>query len=147
MRRSNLYDRGNAYISLVFGFAQTAALAKEGSQNAGVRDQRLAIEWVHDNIEAFGGDPERITIHGQSSGGLAIGIQMLAYGNSKPYPFQQAIPESQILEPDITGNVSRHSMARVWKKANCTEYSLDSEAAVECLRNVPMTVCISESQR
>lgn len=52
-----------------FGFAQSDALRSEGSENAGLRDQRLAIEWVRDNIEHFGGDPEKITIFGQSSGG------------------------------------------------------------------------------
>lgn len=54
----------------VFGFAQSDALKSEGSENAGLRDQRLAIEWVRDNIEHFGGDPDRITIFGQSSGGI-----------------------------------------------------------------------------
>lgn len=53
----------------VFGFAQSDALEAEGSENAGLRDQRLAFEWVRDNIRHFGGDPEKITIFGQSSGG------------------------------------------------------------------------------
>lgn len=52
-----------------FGFAQSDALQDEGSTNAGLRDQRLGIEWVRDHIGAFGGDGERITISGQSSGG------------------------------------------------------------------------------
>lgn len=60
----DLYSRYPA-----FGFAYSQALQNEGSTNAGLRDQRLAIEWVRDNIEHFGGDPEKITIHGQSSGG------------------------------------------------------------------------------
>lgn len=51
----------------IFGFAKSRALS---SQNAALRDQRLALEWVKDNIAAFGGDPENITIHGQSSGGM-----------------------------------------------------------------------------
>lgn len=50
----------------IFGFAKSQALSK---QNAALRDQRLALEWVKDNIAAFGGDPANITIHGQSSGG------------------------------------------------------------------------------
>lgn len=52
-----------------FGFARNEALKSEGSENAGLRDQRLAIEWVRDNIAHFGGDPDKITISGQSSGG------------------------------------------------------------------------------
>lgn len=59
-------------LRVVFGFAQSDALESEGSENAGLRDQRLAIEWVRDNIEYFGGDPEEITIFGQSSGGTRI---------------------------------------------------------------------------
>ena len=52
-----------------FGFAQSDALQAEGSTNAGMRDQRLGIEWVRAHIGAFGGDGKRITVSGQSSGG------------------------------------------------------------------------------
>lgn len=52
-----------------FGFARSEALKLEGSENAALRDQRLAIEWVRDNTAHFGGDPDKITISGQSSGG------------------------------------------------------------------------------
>jgi carboxylesterase type B len=57
---------------VVFGFAQSGALEAEGSENAGLRDQRLAIEWARDHIEHFGGDPNQITILGQSSGGRFV---------------------------------------------------------------------------
>ena len=127
---------------IVFGFAQTDALINETSANAGVRDQRLAIEWVKDNIGAFGGEGSKITIHGQSSGGLAMGIQALAYGGTKPAPFQRFVAESQALEIAITGNVTRHNMYRVWLNTNCTHLEFDSVESAQCLREQPMQTLI-----
>ncbi|KAJ7747192.1 putative lipase, partial [Mycena olivaceomarginata] len=101
------------YRLAVFGFAASKALLGEGSSNAGLRDQRLALEWVRDNIEHFGGDPNTVTIFGQSSGGLAVGMQVVAYGGERPAPFKRAIPESQFLEPGITGNFTRDAMQAV----------------------------------
>lgn len=45
---------------------------EDAPHNRGVRDWLLALEWVRDNIRAFGGDPERVTISGQSAGGAAV---------------------------------------------------------------------------
>jgi cholinesterase len=50
------------YRTNVFGFPGLPGT--DSAQNAGLLDQRLAIEWVRDNIEAFGGDKDRITIFG-----------------------------------------------------------------------------------
>ena len=129
-------------LYVVFGFAQTDALIKETSANAGIRDQRLSIEWVQQNIAAFGGDPNKITIHGQSSGGLAMGMQILAYGGRKPVPFQQIICESQALENAITGNTTRHSMYRVWLNTNCTQLDFDSAESAQCLREQSMKTLV-----
>jgi carboxylesterase type B len=117
-----------------FGFAQSDELEKEGSENAGLRDQRLAIEWVRDNIEEFGGDPKKITILGQSSGGLSIGMHMLAYGGSKPLPFQQGVAESQSLEPGITRNFTIDAMTAVANYVGCNATCVHSPETVACLR-------------
>jgi len=56
----------------LFGFLHLADLGGEkwaGATNAGIQDLVAALAWVHDNIEAFGGDPSRVTIFGQSGGG------------------------------------------------------------------------------
>jgi carboxylesterase type B len=117
-----------------FGFAQSDELEKEGSENAGLRDQRLAIEWVRDNIAGFGGDPDKITILGQSSGGLSIGMQILAYGGTKPLPFQQGVAESQSLEPGITRNFTIDAMTAIADHVGCNSTSVHSPETVACLR-------------
>lgn len=127
----------------MFGFAQSSALHAEGSENAGVRDQRIAIEWVKSHIAAFGGDPDKITIHGQSSGGLAVGIQILAFGASKPAPFHRAIAQSQVIEAGITGNYTRNAMQRLANATGCNTSDLQTSATVACLRNRTMSELVN----
>ncbi|KAK5091825.1 hypothetical protein LTR70_006355 [Exophiala xenobiotica] len=119
-----------------FGFAQSSTLKNQRSENAGLRDQRLAIEWVRDNIAQFGGDPQKITIHGQSSGGLAIGMQTLAFGGDQPVPFQQGICESQALEPGITGNFTIVQMQLLADATGCNTTDLNSVETIACLRQL-----------
>lgn len=65
-----------------------------GVSNAGLYDQRLALEWVQKYIHLFGGDPSKVTVMGESAGGGSIEHQMTAYGGQRPVPFSRAILQS-----------------------------------------------------
>lgn len=73
--------------------------ASNGAANAGLLDQQLALEWIQQHIRRFGGDPNRVTVFGESSGAGSIMHQITAYGGAYPVPFQQAILQSPGFRP------------------------------------------------
>ncbi|KAI1360513.1 alpha/beta-hydrolase [Xylaria arbuscula] len=77
-----------------WGFLQTAQLLAEGSSNAGLLDQRLAFHWIQENIAAFGGDPEKVVLWGESAGAQSIAYHLFAYGGRDDKLFRGAILES-----------------------------------------------------
>jgi para-nitrobenzyl esterase len=97
----HLAQQGVVVVSMnyrlgVFGFLVHPELAKESGHNSagnyGLLDQLAALQWVHHNIAAFGGDPANVTIFGESAGSFSVSALMaspLAKGL-----FQKAIGES-----------------------------------------------------
>ncbi len=85
-----------AYRLGPLGFLALPELTRESPQhssgNYGLMDQIAALEWVQRNIAAFGGDPTRVTIAGQSSGAISVSV-LMASPRAKGL-FQRAIGES-----------------------------------------------------
>ncbi|KAI9697731.1 MAG: hypothetical protein M1820_007718 [Bogoriella megaspora] len=126
------------YRLTIFGFARSVTLKDDQSLNVGMRDQRLALEWIESNIQAFGGDPDRITVYGLSSGGTFTSLQQLAYGGERGAPFQQAWmmsgpPGTAV---NTTSNATAVHTAAVAERLGC-DTSHDAKM-ISCLREVDM---------
>lgn len=93
-------SEGLIYVALnyrlgAFGWLAGPTLQSDGTANAALYDQRLALQWVQNHIHLFGGDPDRVTIFGESAGGGSIMHQITAFGGLEgKAPFQQAVLQS-----------------------------------------------------
>ena len=81
-----------------FGFASSTEISEHGVINAGLQDIYFALKWVKQHISKFGGDPDRITVGGDSAGGGAVMLLAMANGGEEGTKlFQQALADSTYL--------------------------------------------------
>ncbi|TGO29535.1 hypothetical protein BPAE_0014g00870 [Botrytis paeoniae] len=99
-----------SYRLNIFGFSGNPM----GDNNLGFLDQLAAVQWVHDNIEHFGGDPARITIFGESAGGASVDLYSYAFVSNPLVAGFVAQSGTTQLEPPI--NTS--SSADLWVSAS-----------------------------
>lgn len=83
-----------AYRLGAFGFLNGDEVMGAGQTNLGLRDQRLALQWIQENSAAFGADPSKVTIWGESAGAASVGFQLTAYNGRDDKLFRAAIMES-----------------------------------------------------
>ncbi|KAM0429244.1 hypothetical protein ACHAPT_006458 [Fusarium lateritium] len=128
------------YRLAAWGYLWSKAIEEAGEGNNGFRDQRLALQWVRENIAEFGGDPEKVTIWGQSGGARGVASQLTAYGGRDDGLFRAAILESatgfhtSFREETVKDSLDwDKGYAQLLQLTGC-ELANDS---LQCLREVP----------
>ncbi|KAI1333579.1 Alpha/Beta hydrolase protein [Xylariaceae sp. FL0016] len=113
----------------IFGFPNAA----DQPLNIGLQDQRMAVEWARDNVAAFGGDPDRMVLWGQSAGAWSVNYYGYAY------------PE----DPIVAGLIADSGGSTVFSTGNTSYFTavaaaagcgdLDAEAELECMQGLDAT--------
>lgn len=98
----------------------------EVSGNFGFMDQQLALGWVRDNISNFGGDPDKVTIFGESAGAMSIGLHILSAPKSIPL-FRAGLMQSNLIALPYPRLEQAKDVGNIFKwSLKCSD--------IECLR-------------
>ncbi|XP_056007622.1 uncharacterized protein LOC125666537 isoform X2 [Ostrea edulis] len=126
----------------IFGFLSLGT--SEALGNYGIWDQMLALEWVHQNIDSFGGDPTSVTIFGESAGGASVSLLSLIPRNRNR--FHRVIAQSGVLTaPWAMSNVTGASHA-IGEMSGCSK-TLQTAAFVRCLQSLSPTTLLNNFLR
>lgn len=115
-----------------FGFPNGEA----AHENVGLLDQRLAVEWTRDNVAAFGGDPERMVLWGQSAGAMSSSVYGYAYPDD---PIVAAtISDSGAASPSNLGRQPGNytTFSTLAGLVGCGGLTGNASAELECVQSV-----------
>ncbi|XP_015789280.1 acetylcholinesterase-like [Tetranychus urticae] len=113
-----------------FGFIYFGANEPRIPPNIGFQDQLFALKWVHENIQMFGGDPNSVTIFGESAGSMSISAHLLS-PLSKGL-FKRSILQSGTVYIDHDLDTLITDSWKLYNKTSCSK----SEDVLECMQNL-----------
>ena len=102
--------------------------------NYGLKDQQLALQWVRNNIAAFGGNPDLVTLSGESAGAQSVGLHLLSVPTSAPL-FEAAIMQSNPFGIPFKTLEQAGSTAELYLLAVGCKFRFDQ---LGCLREKPV---------
>ncbi|KAG4301815.1 hypothetical protein PCK1_001791 [Pneumocystis canis] len=145
---SHLVSREKVVV-VTFNY-RLGALGFWGSRNQGIKDQITVLEWIRDFIEDFGGDPNKVTLSGESAG--ANSVRALLFAKTKTEGlFHAAVLASDPLylgfsTKDDSENVLSHNMV---KAVNCpTETrNINDKNVLDCMREVSVEAIINAQEK
>lgn len=123
--------------------------ANHVSGNQGIQDQQLALQWVSENIAAFGGDPDNVTIFGVSAGANDVSAHLVSPG-SKRF-FHKAIIESlvgpgvsdiSLAQAEASDLVAIQKLDAAATPLGCAAAEGDPAALLACLRTLPAAALV-----
>ncbi|KAJ7637367.1 alpha/beta-hydrolase [Mycena polygramma] len=133
-----------AYRLNMLGFLGGPVVEADGDLNTGLLDQRAALEWVQRHISEFGGDPDNVSIYGESAGGASVVMHVTAYGGSKPAPFKRVTGQSIGYGPTNTAEQTEAFFTTAAQYIGCPTSGSD---AMPCLRNASIGAISSALNR
>ena len=124
-----------------FGWLAGATMEEQGAPNAGLWDQRMALQWVKDNIGQLGGNGDDITAYGLSAGASSLLHHLVLEGGTMDPLFKKAIFLSAAYQPFLD---RRGSLDGVFR--NFTRIAGCNESTVACLRSLDSDTLIQANQ-